>query len=454
MQASIEQIPHQSDLLSLHRRNPQRYPVLLESSAHGTAQGRWDILCVAVDDALCLYSDLQVRDARGNVYPAGFIQALDAAWQAERVKSRPTAASIPFIGGWAVLLDYDVLLEIEPTLAIPMHTAKAHPIAVALRCPAAIVQDHQTGTCHLVVETAFAALKPQIHADIIAAQQIPPLPAWQPAQRVDEQSPDHYLAMVRRALADIRAGNIFQANLSRPWQAEFAQPVSPAALFAQLRRYNPAPFAALFVAQGRCVVSSSPERLVQVDGDCIQTRPIAGTRPRDGHDAESSLAAFRRHPKEHAEHVMLIDLGRNDLGRISLAGTVEVDEWMAIETYPHVHHLVSNVKGRLVPGTTPGNVLRALFPGGTITGCPKVRCIQIIAELEQSPRGAYTGAIGWIGRDGNLDLNILIRSVEVASRSIHFRTGAGIVLDSSPQRELEETRAKAKGLLRAVTAIE
>src|SRR5690606_30773013 len=158
------------------------------------------------------------------------------------------------------------------------------------------------------------------------------------------------------------------------------------------------------------------------------------------------------HPKERAEHVMLVDLERNDLGRVSRTGTVQVDELMAVESYAHVHHIVSNVRGRLREGATPGEVIAATFPGGTITGCPKVRCMQVIAELERVSRGAYTGAMGWLNRDGDLDLNILNRSAEVEGRQVRFRTGAGIVADSDPGRELEETRAKARGLLQALAA--
>ena len=156
------------------------------------------------------------------------------------------------------------------------------------------------------------------------------------------------------------------------------------------------------------------------------------------------------HPKERAEHVMLIDLERNDLGRVCTPGSVEVDELMTVESYAHVHHIVSNVRGRLRADIAPGEVIRAVFPGGTITGCPKVRCMQIIAELEGEGRSAYTGAMGWLNRDGDMDLNILIRSAEVQGELVRFRTGAGIVADSDPQRELEETRAKARGMLRAL----
>jgi anthranilate synthase component I len=198
-----------------------------------------------------------------------------------------------------------------------------------------------------------------------------------------------------------------------------------------------------------------------VRGDLIETRPIAGTRPRRGDDA-TMMSELRANAKEQAEHVMLLDLERNDLGRICTAGSVEVNEWMTIESYAHVHHIVSNVRGRKRPDVTPGGVIRALFPGGTITGCPKVRCMEIIAELEAQPRGAYTGSMGYLGLDGSLDLNILIRTATLRptpagvpgtarATELELRAGAGIVADSDPHRELEETRAKARGLLRGLT---
>ena len=184
----------------------------------------------------------------------------------------------------------------------------------------------------------------------------------------------------------------------------------------------------------------------------ISTRPIAGTRPRgDTHEDDTALSAeLFGHPKERAEHIMLIDLERNDLGRVCKAGTVEVDEYMVLESYAHVHHIVSNVRGTLMDGVTPGDAIRAVFPGGTITGCPKVRCMEIISDLEHSPRGAYTGSFGYLNTDGSLDLNILIRTMVMRDNIIELRAGSGIVADSVPEAELDETRAKAKGLLMAL----
>ena len=186
-------------------------------------------------------------------------------------------------------------------------------------------------------------------------------------------------------------------------------------------------------------------------GDLAQTRPIAGTRPRfAGDDDAARIRELVGHPKERAEHVMLIDLERNDLGRVARPGSVVVDELMSVETYAHVHHIVSNVRALLRAGVTPGEVIRAVFPGGTITGCPKVRCMQIIAELEGVGRGAYTGAFGYLNRDGDLDLNILIRTITQSGTQLRWRAGAGIVVDSDAARELDETRHKARGLLRAL----
>jgi len=200
------------------------------------------------------------------------------------------------------------------------------------------------------------------------------------------------------------------------------------------------------------MISSSPERLVQIEGRRIQTRPIAGTRPRglnEKHDRDLS-AELIGNIKERAEHIMLIDMERNDLGRVCKPGTVEVDELMVVESYAHVHHIVSNVCGELKPDASPVDAIRAVFPGGTITGCPKVRCMEIIAELEKEGRGYYTGSMGYLGRDGNMDLNILIRTMLVQGEHFSFRTGAGIVADSVAEDEVTETRDKARGMLLAV----
>ncbi|WP_411850095.1 aminodeoxychorismate synthase component I [Stenotrophomonas sp. LGBM10] len=444
----IQPLPATTDLLALQRVAPSRYPLLMESTASGTAQGRWDLLLMANGQSLALHADGVVRDAEGMAQAGSFLEALDAHWAALRLPREDTL--LPFRGGWALMLDYELAGQIETVLRLPAR-ADGLPSALALRCPAAVLHDRVLGQYHALCETDHAALLSTLLADVQASTTLAPLPAWQPPADVAEDAPERFTDGVGTVIDYLRAGDVFQVNLSRRWAAQFAQPLSPQALYAQLRVANPAPFAGLFMAQGRAVVSSSPERLVSVHGDDVQTRPIAGTRPRfAGDDDAARIQELVGHPKERAEHVMLIDLERNDLGRICTPGSVEVDELMTVESYAHVHHIVSNVRGRLRQDVSPGAVIAATFPGGTITGCPKVRCMQIIAELEQTARGAYTGAFGWLNRDGDLDLNILIRTAEVAADTAVFRTGAGIVVDSDPVKELDETRAKARGLLRAL----
>jgi anthranilate synthase component I len=437
-----------TDLLALHRVAPERYPVLLESAAHGTAHGRWDLLLAACGPCLRLERDGRVRDEAGADVGDDFLAALDAAWQASHVAREEPRW--PFRGGWALLLAYELAAQVEPVLRLPAAPGVV-PVAMALRCPAAVLRDRATGECVAVAETVHAAMLDAIASDLEAAGALPPLPAWHPPASLDEDPPERYLAGVERVRDYLAAGDVFQVNLSRGWRARFEPPPAPGALFQRLRSHNPAPFAGLFAGEGWAVASASPERLVTVRGDLVETRPIAGTRPRlPGDDEAARIGELVGHPKERAEHVMLVDLERNDLGRVCQPGSVEVDELMSVESYAHVHHIVSNVRGRLLAGTTPGAVIRATFPGGTITGCPKVRCMQIIAELEGVGRGAYTGAMGWLNRDGDLDLNILIRSAELEGDALRFRTGAGIVIDSDPRRELDETRAKARGMLRAL----
>jgi len=436
------------DLLDLHRLDPARYPVLFESSATG-AHGRWDMLLAHEGEAFALHRDGVVRGPDGAAVEDSFLDALDAAWRAQRVE-REAEAALPFRGGWALLLGYELARQIEPVLRLPPAEGDL-PVAIALRCRAAVLRDRDGGECVAVAEAGASEWLERIATDIGRANALPAMPAWRPPARIDEDEPRLYLDGVARVLDYLAAGDVFQVNLSRGWQASFDMPLQPAALFQRLRGNNPAPFAGIFRTAAGSVVSASPERLVSVQGSTVETRPIAGTRPRfDGDDDAERIRELVGHPKERAEHVMLIDLERNDLGRVCTPGSVVVDELMTVESYAHVHHIVSNVRGGLRADATPGQVIAAVFPGGTITGCPKVRCMQIVAELEGVGRGAYTGAMGWLNRDGDMDLNILIRSAEVERRSLRFRTGAGIVIDSEPRRELDETRAKARGMLRAL----
>jgi anthranilate synthase component 1 len=436
------------DLLPLAAAQPQRYPGLLESVARGNARARHDILFAFPEDVLRLDAD-GVRDAYGQPAGARFLDALDARWQSARLP-RGHAPELPFRGGWLLYLGYELAAEVEPSLRLPAPRTPL-PTALALRCPAAIIVDHERGSTWLVAESGRADLLDRLQADLdapAAAVEAAPVPA-----ALDEDAPQAFLDGVARVHEHLRAGDVFQVNLSREWRARCAPAPPPAALYAALRRANPAPFAALLQAGDWAIASSSPERLIEIRGDIAQTRPIAGTRPRASGEADAAnLRELVGHPKERAEHVMLIDLERNDLGRICVPGSVVVDEVMVVESYAHVHHIVSNVRGRLHGGVTPGEAIRAVFPGGTITGCPKVRCMQIIAALEQVGRGAYTGSLGYLNRDGDLDLNILIRTLTLHGDTVSLRAGAGIVVDSIAERELDETRAKARGMLRALGA--
>jgi anthranilate synthase component I len=391
----------------------------------------------------------------------GFLAALENWWCSERSSAAGTESDAErFCGGWAVFLGYELAREIEPHLVLP--PAPLPWQAFALRTHGALVLDLKSSRVFAVAEEA--GVLGRIVADATDAARSASTPERLRIDSVREEDPEKYLWRVRRAKEYVRAGDIYQANLSRPWDVRIrpaqtagnatngvAPPVA-AALYERLCAANPAPFAALAQWQGVAVLSSSPERLIRVDGRRADTRPIAGTRPRSRDPARErgEMSELAAHPKERAEHIMLIDLERNDLGRVCEAGTVRVDELMTIESYEHVHHIVSNVSGVLRPEVTPIGAVRAVFPGGTITGCPKFRCMQIIAELEGEGRGAYTGSLGYLTREGRLDLNILIRTMTLRGHALSFRAGAGIVADSDPERELEETRAKARGLLAAL----
>jgi len=431
------------DLLAPAASYPERYIALLASAVTGTPQSRFDILFAAGDASLTLSADGLTRDAQGRVVTGPFLDAVDAAWSAER---RPRVDDgLPFHGGWVVYLGYELVGQIEPGLRLPM-TRGAAPVAFALRSPAAVIVDHVEQRTILVAEEGAEAWLDRLAADL----DVPPPDLTLPAPlAVEEDEPSRFLDGVHRVHEHLRAGDVFQVNLSRRWTATFADAPTPASLMRALRAANPAPFAGLMQQPGWAIVSSSPERLVESRDGVLQTRPIAGTRPRvAGDDDVERIRELTTHPKERAEHVMLIDLERNDLGRVCVPGSVKVDELMVVESYAHVHHIVSNVRGRARAGVTPGQVIAATFPGGTITGCPKVRCMEIIGALEQEPRGAYTGALGYLDDNGDMDLNILIRTLAVEGAQVSLRAGAGIVTDSVAEKELDETRAKARGLLR------
>ena len=434
-------------LRTLAASRADRYPVFFDSAAEGPL-ARYSVLAAEPRAAL-------FRDAVGKLHgqgitpgAGGFFDHLEAWFRNERAIT--SQKPLPFLGGWFVYLGYEVAAEIESHLHLP--TAETPYSAFALRVENIIVHELATDTVFAISETGDAEALARLIADLREADRHPFVPTSLPAlASLEEEPAELFLARVRAVKEHIAAGDIYQANLSRRWRLRLSNRAEVAHVYAALRSANPAPFAASVQLNGMSLLSSSPERLMRIQNGDISTRPIAGTRARQGtaeqdrHDTAELVA----HPKERAEHIMLIDLERNDLGRVCEAGSVAVDEYMVTESYAHVHHIVSNVRGRLRADRSPVDALRALFPGGTITGCPKVRCMQIIAELEGEGRGAYTGSLGWLGTDGDADFNILIRTLTLRDDLIELRAGAGIVADSVPERELEETRAKARGMLRA-----
>ncbi len=505
----IRQLDIYHDLLGLHLAHPQRYPFLLESVAHGTTHARYDILFAFPGQSLALCMDARVsREAGCRERPLtdyhalngdgllvnglDFLDNLDAWWAKERIPTTDAESNLPFSGGWFVYLGYELAGQVEPCLDLPLDlsrdlsgrtsslpigrprhpamsmdgqvpqaqdalerpsngTRASLPIAFATRIPAAVIRDHTLKQTFLVAEDSSASFLDVMMRDlsVVTMDADDDLSHIQADVREDE--PERYLNAVRRIKDYIVDGDVFQVNLSRAYSGVLADGITCAQLYRNLRCHNPAPFAGLVIYDGSAILSSSPERLVRVRDDVVETRPIAGTRPRGVGDEDHALSqTLLAHPKERAEHVMLIDLERNDLGRVCVPGSVQVDELMGLESYAHVHHIVSNVRGTKRPDVTPGQVIRAVFPGGTITGCPKVRCMEIIAELEQAARGPYTGSMGYLNLDGSMDLNILIRTMWVEENNVQLRVGAGIVADSVPEAELEEARAKARGLLLAL----
>jgi para-aminobenzoate synthetase component 1 len=263
-------------------------------------------------------------------------------------------------------------------------------------------------------------------------------------------SHQEYLKAVAIAREYICAGDIFQVNLSQRFEADLDIP--PYELYQRLRQINPAPFASYLDFDGVSVVSASPERFLKVHGDWVETRPIKGTRPRGKSMAEDEALAqeLLSSAKDRAENVMIVDLERNDIGRVCRYGTVQVTELAILETYPTVFHLTSTVRGRLQQGKNRVDLLKATFPGGSITGAPKVRAMEIIDELEPTRRSVYTGSIGYLSFSGEMDINIVIRTFLIKGEKAYFQVGGGIVYDSEPEAEYEETLDKARALIQAL----
>lgn len=397
--------------------------------------------------------------------------ALAARLRASRLP-RPEGLP-PFFGGAVGYLGYDLARRFERLPSLAADDLDLPDLQFAfVELLAAL--DHGSGALSVIfappVERLLGESRDKLYregCDRLAAlaarlSASPAAEAWpRPgpfAIRPDRSRAD-YLAGVAQVQELIRAGDIYQANLSQRFTFDLGSDAAAgpgalgAALYARLRDVNPSPFAGLVVFDDLCLVSSSPERLVRLRGRRADTRPIAGTRPRGQSPTEDRRLAdeLLLNEKERAEHLMLVDLERNDLGRVCRYGTVRVDEFMVVERYSHVSHIVSNVAGELRDGLDGFDLLRAMFPGGTITGVPKIRCMEVLEGLEPFRRGPYTGSLGYLSWSGDLDFNILIRTLVLARGRGYLQVGAGIVADSDPAREYEETLYKAQALVEALT---
>ena len=394
-----------------------------------------------------------------------------------RYKTCPEEDLPPFTGGAAGMISYDFVHYFErlPAAALDdLRVPDAHFMLVdkliavdhklnrtlIIACPGAadIIIDNRNkvDNWEYYYENATGEIR-NIHSQIssIPSQDVTneALQALSvaPVKINHEMEKADYMDMVKKAKDYIHAGDIFQANLSQRVSAYIGN-VSAWKIYKMLSGINPSPFAAYLDMGDYHIASSSPERLVRVNGNIVETRPIAGTRPR-GSDADGDnrmRTELLLNEKERAEHLMLIDLERNDLGKISDYSTVEVDEFMITEDCSHVIHIVSNVKGSIAKGKDCFDAIRATFPGGTITGVPKVRCMEIIDELEPVTRGPYTGSIGYIGFNGSMDLNIIIRTFLIKNKTAYVQAGAGIVADSDPEKEYYETFKKAEALIKTL----
>ncbi|MCI0347737.1 MAG: anthranilate synthase component I family protein [Chloroflexi bacterium] len=395
-----------------------------------------------------------------------------------RRRVEPREGMPRFTGGAVGALAYDAVSIFEPSVPLPERDPIGVPMAAFIETDLVLVFDHLHHTLSAIASLHTDApefeRRYRIAEDAIfealertarpSASEMSGTPRGaggeRPTSALVETSlgRDEYIRAVEVAKDAIAAGEAIQVVLAR--RQSFRLPLDPLTgrdldgitLYRSLRRVNPSPYLFFVRTPSFEVVGASPELLLQVDGDRLTTHPIAGTRPRGATPAEDEFLAeqLQRDPKERAEHVMLVDLGRNDLGRVARAGTVSVSKYMEVERYSHVLHLVSHVEGRLRPDVDALDALRAVFPAGTLSGAPKVRAMQLIAAAEGEQRGLYGGAVGYLGYDGNLDTAITIRSAVLREGQAHVHTGAGIVAASVPEREFEETEHKAAALRRAI----
>ncbi len=448
------------------------YAFLLESVEGGEKWGRYSFL--GSNPSLVFRakgSQMEVLRGEGSEVLANAHDPLSGLRQLlERYRAVSVSGLPRFTGGMVGYLSYDVVRHIErlPTLA---KDDLDLPDALFLLTDTLLIFDNVTHRITVVsnavvsdetpaaVARAYREAQQKIEAIIASLRRPMGAPMGRPARvgslyMESSVTREEFCAAVTRAKAYIEAGDIIQAVLSQ--RLTVRTDADPFDVYRALRIVNPSPYMYYLRLGDLKVVGSSPEILVRLEGDRIDLRPIAGTRPRGATEEEDRQLAdeLREDPKERAEHIMLVDLGRNDVGKVAQVGSVNVSELMVVERYSHVMHLVSHVRGTLEPGRNAFDVLRACFPAGTVSGAPKVRAMEIIEELEPTRRGPYAGAVGYVSFSGNLDTCITIRTVLFARGMATIQVGAGIVADSNPAREYQETMNKARGMLRAMELAE
>ncbi|HEY8354544.1 MAG TPA: anthranilate synthase component I [Methylophilaceae bacterium] len=443
----------------------QPFSYLLESVQGGERFGRYSIIglpartrIVARDRLVEVIADGQVVESVADVNPLDFVQSY-----LTRFKTPPCVDLPRFTGGLAGYFGYETVRYIERRLAATKKPDVLNvPDILLLLTEELAVVDNLSGKLYFIVYAdpgrpdAYAAAKDRLHALIRQLRQPVSVPESAPMETsvaTSEFGEAGFKAAVEKAKQYIFDGDIMQVVLSQRMAQPFAAP--PLSLYRALRSLNPSPYMFYYDMGDHHVVGASPEILVRLEGDTVSVRPIAGTRPR-GRTREQDAALAEEllaDPKECAEHVQLMDLGRNDVGRVARTGTVRVTDRMVIERYSHVMHIVSNVEGSLKPGLDAIDVLKATFPAGTVSGAPKVRAMEIIDELEPSKRGIYAGAVGYLGFNGDMDVAIAIRTGVIKDRMLYSQAGAGIVADSIPENEWAETQNKARAVLRAAEMV-
>ena len=440
-----------SAFLKLRGRNPEYPAFLLESAERGQEVGRYSFIGVRPRKVI-----------RWSLGDDGDPYAL-AAEEVGRFRQAPLDDLPPFAGGAVGLFGYDLVRTVETTLGPPNPDVLGTPDMALMLTDVLVVFDHLKHTVTILVnvyaddpegiEHAYADATATIaKARRLLAGPVPDLGTRPRTERPvfsSNMPREQFEAMVSRIVEYVHAGDAFQVVPSQRWSAPLD--LDPFSVYRGLRVINPSPYMYFLDFQDFQIAGASPEPLLTVTGRHAATRPIAGTRPRGANAAEDARIAdeLLADEKERAEHVMLVDLGRNDLGRVCAYGSVQVDELMAVETYSHVMHIVSRVSGELREDVRPMDALRSILPAGTLSGAPKVRAMEIIDELEPVKRGGYGGAVGYLSYQGDLDVCIHIRTVVMKDGQAHVQAGGGTVADALPDYEFRESEAKARAVLRA-----